>query len=82
MVTLVHEYSQGLTKIFNDYVKKGNFPDILKYADITPVFFKKVIQQAKVTKGLLVHFLISQKFLKNCFILISFFLWSPNFPNI
>ena len=52
MVTLVHEYSQGLTKIFNDCVKKGNFPDILKYADITPVFFKKVIQQAKVTEGL------------------------------
>ena len=41
MVTLVHEYSQALTKIFNDCVKKWNFPDILKYADITPVFFWK-----------------------------------------
>ena len=26
-------YLQVLTKIFNDCVKRGNFPDILKYAD-------------------------------------------------
>ena len=40
MVNSVHIYSQVLTNIFNDCVKSGNFPDILKYADITPVFKK------------------------------------------
>ena len=33
-------YLQVLTKIFNDCVKRGNFPDILKYADIRPDFKK------------------------------------------
>ena len=40
MVNLVHIYPQVLTNIFNDCVKSGNFPDILKYADITPLFKK------------------------------------------
>ena len=40
MVNSVHIYSHVLTNIFNDCVKRGNFPDILKYADITPVFKK------------------------------------------
>ena len=40
MVNLVRIYSHVLTNIFNDCVKRGNFPDILKYADITPVFKK------------------------------------------
>ena len=40
MVKSVHIYSQLLTNIFNDYVESGNFPDVLKYADIRPVFKK------------------------------------------
>ena len=40
MVNSVHIYSQVLKNIFNDCVKSGNFPDILKYADTTPVFQK------------------------------------------
>ena len=48
MVNSVHIYSQVLTNIFNDCVKSGNFPDILKYDDITPVF-KKMIRQTKLT---------------------------------
>ena len=40
MVNSVHIYSHVLTNIFNDCVKKGNFPDILKHADITLVFKK------------------------------------------
>ena len=40
MINSVHIYSQVLTNIFNDCVKSGKFPDILKYADITPVFKK------------------------------------------
>ena len=35
MVNSIHTYSQVLTNIFNDCVKNCNFPDILKYADIT-----------------------------------------------
>ena len=37
MFNSVHIYSQVLTSIFNDCVKNGSFPDILKYAYITPV---------------------------------------------
>ena len=37
MVNSVHIYSQVLTNIFDDRVNSGNFPDTLKYADITPV---------------------------------------------
>ena len=40
MVYMVHIYSQVLTNIFNNCIKSGNFPDILKYADITPLFKK------------------------------------------
>ena len=64
MVNSVHIYSHALTSILNDYVKNGNFPDVRKYGDITPVF-KKVIRQIKVANGLLVSLLISQKCLKN-----------------
>ena len=38
IINLVHIYSKVLTNIFNDCVKSGKFPDVLKYADITPVF--------------------------------------------
>ena len=38
MVNSVHIYSHALTSILNDYLKNGNFPDIRKYGDITPVF--------------------------------------------
>ena len=40
MTKSVHIYSHLLTNIFNDCVKSGKFPNILKYADITPVFKK------------------------------------------
>ena len=40
VVNPVHIYSQVLTNIFNDCVKSGDFPNILKYADITIVFKK------------------------------------------
>ena len=33
-----HVYSHRLTIIFNNCIKNNKFPDILKYADITPVF--------------------------------------------
>ena len=40
MTNSVHIYSHPLTKLFNECVKSGHFPDILKYADITTVFKK------------------------------------------
>ena len=38
MIKWVHTYSQALTKTFNDCVINENFPDFVKYADITPIF--------------------------------------------
>ena len=38
IINSVHIYCKVLTNIFNDCVKSGKFPDVLKYADITPVF--------------------------------------------
>ena len=35
-----HVYSHRLTIIFNNCIKNSKFPDILKYADITPAFKK------------------------------------------
>ena len=37
---VAHVYSYRLTIIVNKYIRNGKFPDILKYADITPVFKK------------------------------------------
>ena len=35
-----HVYSHRLTIIFSNCIRNGKFPDILKYADITPIFKK------------------------------------------
>ena len=48
MVNLDHIYSQVLIRIFNDCVKSGIFPDILKHADITSVFKKDTTDKQKV----------------------------------
>ena len=32
---------QNLSKIFNEYIEKANFPKELKFADITPVQQKR-----------------------------------------
>ena len=37
---VTHVYSHRLTIILNNCIKHEKFPDILKYADITPVFKK------------------------------------------
>ena len=41
MINSVHIYLQELTKIFNNFEKSGNFPDILKYAVILHQFSKR-----------------------------------------
>ena len=40
MVNSAHKYCHALKKSFNDCVKSGDFPDALKYADITLVLKK------------------------------------------
>ena len=35
-----HVYSHILRIIFSNCIRNGKFPDILKYADITPIFKK------------------------------------------
>ena len=35
-----HVYSHRLTIIFSNCIRNGKFPDILKYADIPPIFKK------------------------------------------
>ena len=69
-------------------VKSGYFPDILKHANITPVF--KVIRQTKVTTDLLVNtlFNFSKIFEKliytqiSSFIEPSFLKYPPGFRKI
>ena len=63
MINSIHIYSQILTNIFNDCVKSGNFPDILKYADIT-LAFKKGDTGDKTNYRPISTLLISQKFSK------------------
>ena len=38
IVNAVHVYSQALTNVFNDFVKRGSFLDIFKNVDVTPIF--------------------------------------------
>ena len=64
MVNSVHIYFPTLTKISNDCLKSGNFPDTLNYVDIIPVF-KKGDTTDKSNYSLIVLFLISQNYLKN-----------------
>ena len=47
-----HVYPLRLTIIFNNRIRNGKFPDILKYADIAHQFLKKDTQQIKVTTDL------------------------------
>ena len=81
MMNSVHIYSQVLTNIFNDIVKSGNFPDILKNADITPVFKKgdKTDKTNDRPMSILSNF--SRVFEKLIDAQISY-LWNPNYPNI
>ena len=65
VVNSVHIYSQVLTNIFNDCVKNGNFPDVVKYADITPFLEKGDMSDNANYISISTLSLISQKFLEN-----------------
>ena len=62
MIDSVYIYSQVLTNIFSNCVKGGKSPDILKYADILPVF-KKGDTTDKTNYRPLITLSIFQKFL-------------------
>ena len=71
-----HVYSHRLTIIFNNCIKNSKFPDILKYADITPVFKK-----GDTTDKSNYRPISTRKYLRNLFIAKSIHTWSLNFPN-
>ena len=50
-------FSQYLCQIFNESIEAANFPNELKYADITPVY-KKIIDTKKRIIDLLVLYLL------------------------
>ena len=50
-------FSQYLCQIFNESIEAANFPNELKYADITPVY-KKIIDTKKRIIYLLVLYLL------------------------
>ena len=39
-VNLIHTFSHALMKIFNNCIKSGTFPDVIRYTVITLVFKK------------------------------------------
>ena len=82
VVNSVHIYSQVLTNIFNDCVKNGNFPDVVKYADITPFLEKGDMSDNANYISISTLSLISQKFLENWLMPKSIYLWNPNNLNI
>ena len=53
-------FSQYLSQIFNESIEGANFPNELKYADITPVYKKnnRIIDTKKRIKELLVLYLL------------------------
>ena len=63
-------FSQYLFQIFNESIEVANFPNELKYADITPVY-KKIIDTKKRIIDLLVLYLLYPKY-SNVAFLIKF----------
>ena len=63
-------FSQYLSQIFNESVAAANFPNELKYADVTPVY-KKVIDMKKRIIGLSVLDLIYPKYSNVVFMIKS-----------
>ena len=54
-------FSQYLSQIFNEFIEDANFPNELKYADITPVY-TKIIYPKKRILDLLVLYLLYPKY--------------------
>ena len=63
-------FSQYLSQICNESIETANFPDELKYADVTPVY-KKIIDTKKRIIGLLVLYLLYPKYSNVVFVIKS-----------
>ena len=73
-------YSQVLTNIFNDCVKNGSFPDILKYAYITPASKRGDMTDKTSCRPISSLPNFSKVFEKMIYVQISS-LRNPNYPN-
>ena len=63
-------FSQYLSQICNESIETANFPDELKYADVTPVY-EKIIDAKKRIIGLLVLYLLYPKYSNVVFVIKS-----------
>ena len=63
-------FSQYLSQIFNESIEAANFPNELKYADVSPVY-KKIIDTKKRIIGLLVLYLLYPKYSNVVFMIKS-----------
>ena len=64
-------FSQYLCQIFNESIEAGNFPNELKYADITQLYNKKIINTKKQIIDLLVLYLLYSKYSNIVFMIKS-----------
>ena len=81
MINSVCIYSQVLTNIFNECVKSGEFLDILKCADITPVFKKGDATDKTNYRPIRTLYNFSKVFEKLIYAQISSFIKPGNYPN-
>ena len=49
-------FFQYLSQIFNENIEAANFPNELKYPDITPVYKKKTIDTKKRIRDLYIYY--------------------------
>ena len=63
-------FSQYLSQIFKESIAAANFPNELKYADVTPVY-KKVIDTKKRMTDALVLYLLYPKYSNVAFMIKS-----------
>ena len=63
-------FSQYLSQIFNESIEAANFPNKLKYADVTPVYNKMIDTKKKII-DLLVLYLFYPKYSNVVFMINS-----------
>ena len=76
-----HVFSHRLAITLNNFIRKGKFHKILKYADITTVF-KKGDTTDKSNYRPIRTLQMFGKYLRNLFVAKSIHTWTLNFPNI
>ena len=87
MINSIHTYSHAFMKMFNDCVKSGNFLNILKYPDITPVYLKREMTDKVNYRPVSTLFNFSKIFEKLVYNVINLFMepklskYLPGFPK-